>query len=403
MSNVTQIYSLVNGAVSDFLGTTGPRATDTTSFVDVGRTLDGIFTADDPYHGYDGFFGALVSRIAKTEIFVRLYNGNTRGVITDYIEFGAFVSRIYTQLASATSNPTWSVSNGQNPPTITPHSPYDVSTTVAVSQRIFGKRGTWSVEVNIPTVQIKTAFLNESQMASFIDSIYITISDSLNVQLEALENKAVNTAIANAIHNGQATNLLQVYNQENTGVSLTVSTCLKDLKFIAFSNKTIKDMRGYMKKMSGKYNSAGYKTHTPDDKSVLEVLGTYASSSAFFLESNSYHKELVELPGYREIPFWDSPGSGNNAIPTFEDVSTIDIKHLDIYNDEATPPVAVEIKQTGVIACLRDEDCVKAYFGQRRAWEEVNKRDESVVHGEKADIGYALEPKANCWVFYIAD
>ena len=401
MSNGTQIYSLVNGAGSDFLGTTGPRVTDTTSFVDLGRTLDGIFNEDNPYQGYDGFFGALVSRIAKTEIFVRLYEQNTRRVITDYIEFGAFVSRIYTTMVDATSNPTWSVSNGQNPPTITPHSPYDVSTTVAVSQKIFGKKGTWSVEINIPTVQIKSAFLNESQMGAFIDSIYMTISNSLSTQLEALENKAVNTAIANAIHNGQATNLLQVYNQESTGVSLTVSTCLKDLKFIAFANEQISNMRGYMKKMSGKYNSAGYKTFTPEGKSVLEVLTKFASASKFYLESNSYNSSLVALDGYQEVPYWDSPGQGS-AIPTFADISTIDIKNFDVYNS-GTPAVAVEVKQSGIIACLRDEDCIKAYFGQRRAWEEVNKRDETVVHGEKAEIGYALEPKANCWVFYIAD
>ena len=399
MSNVTQIYSLVNGAVSDFLGTTGPRVTDTTSFVDLGRTLDGIFNADNPYQGYDGFFGALVSRIAKTEIFVRLYEQNTRRVITDYIEFGAFVSRIYTTMPDAVANPTWSVSNGQNPPTLSPHSPYNVSGTVAVSQKIFGKKGTWSIEINIPIVQVKSAFLNESQMGAFIDSIYMTIANSLAVELEALENTAVNTAIANAIHNGQATNLLQVYNQENTGVSLTVSTCLKDLKFIAFSNKQIANMRGYMKKMSGLYNSAGYKTFTPEGKSVLEVLTEFASASKFYLESNSYNANLVALEGYQEVPYWQSPGT---TAYDFESSSTIDIKNFDVYNS-GSPAVAVEVKQSGVLACLRDEDCVKAYFGQRRAWEEVNKRDDTVVHGEKAEIGYALEPKANCWVFYIDD
>ena len=398
MSNVTQIYSIVNGAVSDFLGTTAARVTDTTSFVDLGRTLDGIFSADDPYHGYDGFFGALVSRIAKTEVFVRLYEQNTRRVITDYIEFGAFVSRIYTTMVDAVSNPTWSVSNGQNPPTLSPHSPYDVSTTVAVSQKIFGKKGTWSVEVNIPTVQIKTAFLNESQMGAFIDSIYMTISNSLAVQLEALENTAVNTSIADCIHNGNATNLLQVYNNEN-GVSLTVSTCLKNLKFIAFSNKEIDNMRGYMKKMSGLYNTAGYKTFTPEGKSILEVLTEFASASKYFLESNTYNANMVALDGYKEIPYWQSPGT--TAPMTFADASTIDIKNFDVYNS-GTPAVAQEIKQSGIIAFLRDEDNVKAYFGQRRTWEEVNKRDETVVHGEKAEIGYAVEPKANAWVFYIA-
>ena len=154
-----------------------------------------------------------------------------------------------------------------------------------------------------------------------------------------------------------------------------------------------------MKKMSGKYNSAGYKTFTPEGKSVLEVLTEFASASKFYLESNSYNANLVALEGYQEVPYWQSPGT---TAYDFESSSTIDIKNFDVYNS-GSPAVAVEVKQSGVLACLRDEDCVKAYFGQRRAWEEVNKRDDTVVHGEKAEIGYALEPKANCWVFYIDD
>ena len=62
MSNVTQIYSIVNAAVADFMGSYNVRAKDTTSFVDLGRSLGDLTTEADPYHGYDAFFGALVSR-----------------------------------------------------------------------------------------------------------------------------------------------------------------------------------------------------------------------------------------------------------------------------------------------------------------------------------------------------
>ena len=124
--------------------------------------------------------------------------------------------------------------------------------------------------------------------------------------MEALENLAVNTSMAACIHNSKATNLLAEYNLQvgTGGTSLTVSTCLKSLDFLAFANKTIDNVRGYMKKISGKYNVAGYKTFTPSEKAVVEVLTEFASASKFYLESNTYHDELVKMEGYTEVPFW---------------------------------------------------------------------------------------------------
>ena len=401
MGNVTQIYSIVNASVADFMGAYDVRVKDTTSFVDLGRALGDINTEADPYHGYDSFFGALCSRIAKTEVFVRLYEKAGRRVLTDYIDFGAFVQKIYTDLPDAVSNPVWSVSNGQNPPTISAADPYGVTTTIGVSALIYGKRGTWSIELKYPTVQIKEAFLSESAMMAFIDSIYVQISNSISTELEALENLAVNTSMAACIENSKATNLLYEYNQTvSAGNALTVATCLKSLDFLAFANKTIDNMRGYMKKMSAKYNVSGYKTFTPTDKAVLEVLTEFASASKFYLESNVYHSDLVTMEGYTEVPFWQS--SSDDGLPSFAEISKFSIKNVDVKKDAVTG-AAVEVSQSGVIAFLRDEDNVKAYFGDRNTWEIVNPRERTVTHGEHADLGYAVDPHANAWVFYIAD
>lgn len=402
MGNVSQIYSIVNGAVADIMGSYGVRVRDTSSFVDLGRTLGELNTEADPYHGYDSFFGALCSRIAKTEVFVRMYEKAERRVLTDLINFGAFVQKIYADMPDAVSNPVWSASNGQNPPTISQANPYGVTTTVAISSMIYGIRGTWSIELTYPTVQIKEAFLSESAMMAFIDAIYVRISNSIAEQLEAVENLAVNTSIANCIHNSKATNLLSAYNLQvgDGGTSLTVSTCLKSLDFLAFANKTIDNMRGYMKKMSTKYNVSGYKTFTPSDRAILEVLTDFASASKFYLESNTFHDELVKMEGYTEVPYWQS--SSTSGVPTFAEISKVSIKNTGVYANENTGE-AIEVAQTGIIAFLRDEENVKAYFGDRNTWEVVNPRNRTVTHGEHADVGYAVDPHANAWVFYIAN
>ena len=395
MGNVTQIYGLVNDAVSDFLGSTAVRAKDTTSFVDLGRTLGEIHSADNPYAGYDSFYGALAARITKTEVFTRLYQKANRGVITDYITFGAFVQRVYAELPNAVSNPAWEISNGQNPPTITSKSPYDVNTTINVTTLIFGKRGTWSVEVKMPYHQIKEAFLSEAAMQAFIDAVYIQISTKMNIDMEALESLAVNTGMALCLHNGKASNLLALYNAQLPAgaTALTVDTCRTSLDFLAFSNKFIDNMRGYMKKPSRKYNVAGYATFTDTDRARLDVLTDFASASKFYLESNTFHDELVRMEGYNEVPYWQGEGTGAGF--DFAESSKIHVQ-----NDKIAETA---IEQGGIIAFLRDEDFCKAYFGDLYSWEVANVRERSTNHGEQADTGYAVEPHANAWVFYIAN
>jgi len=395
MGNITQIYGLVNDAVSDFLGSTAVRAKDTTSFVDLGRTLGEIHSADNPYAGYDSFYGALAARITKTEVFTRLYQKANRGVITDYITFGAFVQRVYAELPNAVSNPAWEISNGQNPPTITSKSPYDVNTTINVTTLIFGKRGTWSVEVKMPYHQIKEAFLSEAAMQAFIDAVYIQISTKMNIDMEALESLAVNTGMALCLHNGKASNLLALYNAQLPAgaTALTVDTCRTSLDFLAFSNKFIDNMRGYMKKPSRKYNVAGYATFTDTDRARLDVLTDFASASKFYLESNTFHDELVRMEGYNEVPYWQGEGTGAGF--DFAESSKIHVQ-----NDKIAETA---IEQGGIIAFLRDEDFCKAYFGDLYSWEVANVRERSTNHGEQADTGYAVEPHANAWVFYIAN
>ena len=392
MGNVTQIYSIVNASVADVLGSYAPRAKDTTSFVDLGRSL-----ADA--QKTDAFFGALACRIAKTVEFVRLYQKNERRVLTDLQEFGAYVQKVYAELPDAVSNPVWAVSNGQNPPTITQSDPYGITTTVNITTKIFGKRGTWAIEIVRPTKQIKEAFLNESAMMAFIDAIYLTVENSYNIEVEALENLAVATAIAESLQNSKATNLLADYLSENTSSTLTADTCLQDVGFLAYANKRISEVRSFMSKPSKLFNVAQYTTFTPDEKCVTEILTAFANASRFYLRSNAFNEELVSLDKYTEVPYWQGPGTSY----AFDDCACIKITNFDVKHDTSNPPVAQTVTGTGILAFVRDEEYVKAYFGERDTWELPNPRNQTVSHGEQADIGYAVDPHANGWVFYIAD
>ena len=391
--NVNQIYGIVNDTAADVLGKYAPRVKDTASFVSLGKQLSDMKLLDP-------FYGALASRITKTVVFVRSYERASRRVISDIQSFGAFVQKVYTDApVSASSNPVWSLSNGSNPPTITPASPYDISTTVNVTTLLYGEKGTWAVEIVKPTKQIKGSFLDEASMAAFIDGINLTVENSYEIYAEGLENLAVATAIANAIENGCATDVLQVYNNSGVGVSLTASVALASPDFLATLAESVKNKLPYLKKPSTKHNPAGYMTFTPEDAMITEVLTPVMTAIDVKLKATSYHDDLVSLPGFSEIPYWQSPGTSD----AFEDCSTIDIKHVDIKNNGATPPVAVEIKKKYILAVVRDEEACKAYFGDRDTWELPNPRQKSIVHGEDCETGYAVDSHANIWVFYMGE
>lgn len=380
---VSQIKNIINDSVKDALGkTNGVTQVDTTDVVSMGKAIA-------QYNLYEGFFGALVNRIVRTVIFVRTYEGSSRSVLRDEHEYGAFIQKVYYTMPEAVDNPTWDIPDGNGD--YKQASPYDVEGTIAVSALIYGGKGTWSIEIVRPVEQIKTAFMDESSMMSFIDGIYLTVENAFKFEEERLVSQAVNTAMASVLDGGsnaQKRNLLAEYNRLYTQ-SLTVDTALVSADFLKYASKEINRTIENMGKMSTIYNNGGYNTFTSKDKMVVELLSEFATATDMYLQSDTFHDELTKLPNFERVPFWQSSGKTF----AFADCSKIDIDHDDFTN---------AVTQAGIIGFVHDIENVACYFGGRRSWELFNPRSEVIVHGEKAEKGYAVDNNANAVVFYIA-
>ena len=376
---VEQIKNIVNDSVKDALGKNySVTKVETSDVVSMGKAISS-------FNAYEGFFGALVNRIVKTVYFVRTYNGSSRSVLRDEHEYGAFVQKVYYNLPDAVDNPTWTIPDGNGD--YTQASPYAVDDSIGVSALIYGGKGTWSIEIVRPIEQIKSAFLDTSSMAAFIDGIYLTVENAFKLEEERLVAQAVNTAMADALDGGIARNLLAEYNDKYSQ-SLTVATALVSADFLRFASKEINRTVDNMGKMSTVFNKAGYPTFTSRDNMVVEMLAEFASASDMYLQSDTFHDELTALPNYEKVPFWQSSGKNFD----FNTCSSINIEHDDLDAD---------ISQSGIICFIHDVENVAAYFGSRRSWELVNPRSEVVVHGEKAEKGYAVDRHANAEVFYL--
>ena len=135
--------------------------------------------------------------------------------------------------------------------------------------------------------------------------------------------------------------------------------------------------------MSTVFNVNGYETFTEEGNLVVEMLAEFAKATDMYLQADTFHNELVSLPNYEEVPFWQT--SGSNPSFVFDDTSKINIEH-----DE--------------LALNADDiENVAAYFGRRTTWEHWNKRDEVMIHGDKVRKGFAVDKNANGIVFYMAE
>lgn len=387
MAIVKQIFNIVNDAVKDALGNTaGLTQVNTSDVVSLGKAISS-------YDAYEQFYKSLTNRIVKTIYFVRTYKGSPRSVLRDEHEYGAFVQKVYYEMPTATANPTYAIGKDEG---YKQQSPYDVEAVINVSSLIFGSQGTWTIEIIRPEEQIKTAFLSESNMMSFIDGIYTQVQNTFALEEERLVALAVNTSIANSINGKKARNLLAEYNTQNPTETLTVGTCLRNADFLKYATKEINRTISNMAKMSTVYNVDNYPTFTTKDKLVIEMLTEFDSAAKTYLQADTFHKELVSLPNFEAVPYWQS--SGKNFL--FEDCSKISLKGDNLITDEN---LTGEVVQGGIICFLHDIENVACYFGNKKTWELYNPRSEVYIHGEKARKGYAVDGHANSYVFYIAE
>lgn len=387
MALITQIPNIVNDAVADALGKNAAITNlETTDFVSMGKAIA-------QFDAYEGFFKSLANRIVRTVYFVRTYNGSDRKILRDEHEYGAFVQKVYYSNVQATDNPTYDYSGTDG--AFNQQSPFDVEQTVTVEAMVYGGKGTWTLEIVRPIAQIMSAFTDESAMLAFIDGMYTYVNNQFKLEEERLVATAANTAMASCINGGKARNLLSEYNTAHAGATLTVAQALESADFLKYASKEISRAIENMGKMSTVFNVDGYETFTDKDNMVVEMNTEFAKASDMYLQADTFHNELVALPGFTSVPFWQTSGTAF----AFADTSSIAITHDDFITEDN---VDGEVEQTGIICFLHDIENVAAYFGRRRTWEMYNPRAEVINHGEKAEKGFAVDNHANAMVFYIA-
>lgn len=382
---ITQVHELVNSITSEILGESGIIQEDLSNVVDVGTQ---IFDAN----AVDAYVRKLVNQVGKMIFVNRTYSGIVPSVLMDGWEYGSVVEKIRAELPEATENESWQLQNG------TSYDP-NVFYQPKVEVKFFNSKVTFEVPVSIAEKQVKQSFQNGEQLNSFVSMIYNEVDKSMTIKTDELIMRTIDNFIAETIHSAynleglntksttNAVNLLKLYN-DKFGTSLTASECITNPEFIRFASYTMGIYQNRLGRISRLFNIEKQARFTPADKLHIILLNDFVKSADAYLQSDTYHKELVKLPNASVVPYWQ--GSGENY--SFEDISKINIK--DASGD------TVEV--TGILGVMFDHEALGVANLDRRVTTNYNPKAEFFTNWYKFDAGYFNAFDENFVVFFVA-
>lgn len=380
---VTQIYSLVNSAVTEIIGTENVLKEDLTNVVDIGKE---IFSADS----VDNYVKKLVNHIGKVIFVDRVYSGGVPSVLMDSWEFGSVLEKISADMPIATENDSWKLTNGED------YSP-DIFYQPSVSAKFFNSKVTFEIPMSFTEKQVKESFSNATQLNGFISMLFNSVDKAMTVKLDALIMRTINNMTAETLvaelgtdftkSGVKAVNLLTEFNAEY-GTTLTADKAMKNADFIRFASYTLNLYKDRMSKISTLFNVGGKERFTPNDMLHIVLLSDFASATNVFLASDTYHNEMVALPNYESVPYWQ--GSGKDY--SFGEVSKINVKTAS----------KTDVEISGILGVMFDRDAIGVTNLDRRVTSNYNPKAEFYTNFYKFDCGYYNDLNENYVVFFIA-
>lgn len=390
--DITQVATLVNSVNQEIIGESAILKEDLSNVVDVGKA---IFDATS----YDKYVNALVDHIGRVIFVDRKYSGSLASLYRDNWEYGAVMEKIYvTDLPVAIENDTWKLQNG------TSYDP-NVFTQPSVAAKFYNKKTTFEVDLSIADIQVRSAFDSATQLNAFISMLMNSVDTAINIRLEGLSERVINTLIANTFNDDipdldvsktgiKAVNLLKLYNDQFTPATpLTVANCMYNAEFIRFAALIIAKYSERLKKVSTLFNCGGLVRFTPADKQHIILLSDFVAAAGSYLQSDTYHNEFTALPKAITVPYWQ--GSGTDY--SFDSISKV---HVDIV-DPSDATKTIEVNLPGVLGVIFDHDAAGITNDKRRVTSNYNAKAEFTNMFYKQDANYFVDLNENAVVFFV--
>lgn len=354
----TQIASLVNAAYSI---ATGSADISTLALEDF---CDGGTAALESRGLRDKFTGALIGQMAKNWFIDSSYRSQLNDPwFTEESEYGAIIQMISVTAPQVHDAENWQdFTDGDTIGTYTLHLP-------SVSTKYFTYQDAYQLDVAIQSGQLNQAFKNASELAAFINYIYMVVDNALIAHTEDMQMLNVCSFMAHKINYTKGlnptgihkVNLIKAYCDETGTSSMTADAALNDADFLRWACGEIDRYNRLFKRQTSLFNTDGAVRFTPDDRKVFQLLSYFRTRLETTAYSTTYRDEWVKLPKYQEVDFWQ--GTGDDL--SFNSVSSIDVS-IDgsISGHETSSGTPEEITQTGIVGLIADmwaaPHCIKS-------------------------------------------
>ena len=383
---VKQIADLMNKVTGEILGKSDIILEDLSNVVDVGTEIFNVSSIDN-------YVKTLVNHIGKVIFVNRPYSGGAPSVLMDGWEYGSVLEKIRADIPEAEENPSWALEDG------TTYN-QDIFKKPSVSVKFFNSKTTFEIPYSFTERQVKESFSNAEQLNAFLSMLYAAVDKSLTVKMDALIMRTINNATATTLHEAfptgaysenstvRAVNLLHLYKAVHPTATTTAENFLYDLDFLKFASRQISLVKSRMTKISSLYNIGKKECFTPDDMAHLILLSDFAKSTETYLQSSTFHDELVKLPSYEEVPYWQASGEAYD----FGVVSEVNV----------TTAAGDQVEASGIIGVLFDRDALGVANMDRRVTTHYNAKGEFFNNWYKFDAGYFNDFNENFVVFFVA-
>lgn len=386
---VQQIYSFVNSMSQEILGQSAVVNEDLSNIVDIGKE---IFDATQ----VENAARTLVDHIGKVMFVIRPYDGAAPSVYRDAWEYGSVLEKIQADIPEAQENESWELENNES---------YDqnVYKKPNISAKFFNSKTTFEIQQSITDIQLRSAFDSATQMNSYGSMIADSMQKSLSIKLDGMVMRAINNAIAATINNEftggsglnngsgvRVINLLKLYNTNNS-TSYTLAQAILVPDFIRYCTYMISLYTERMSKISSLFNLGGKVRYTPKSLQHLVLLADFAEASKIYLQSSTYHDDMVKLKSFETVPYWQGSGTAYGIDQTSKVYNTIKV-------GDSTQTVQV----AGVLGVLFDHDALGVSNLNQRVTSHYNAKAEFTNTWYKADCSYFNDFNENVIVFVAA-
>lgn len=387
---VNQIYTILNDIMTEVTGgnvavedapDTPIVQEDLSNIVDIGTQ---VFNNN----WRDKYVAAMINRIGR-EVFVdRSYEGYAPSVLRDSWEYGSIMSKTRCKIFDAKANPSWSLSSGQtvNQFEFTPPD---------VIQKFYNTKVGWQIDCSFTEVQLRQSFTSAAAMNRFYSMIENRIAQSMTIYTDSLVMRTLNNFIAEKLYASNGViDLLAGYNA-TLDSPITAADAMLDKNFLRYAALQIKLYVERFRAPSVNFNIAddddGNVTFTPRDFAHLVLHSDLAAGMEVYLESDTYHNDLVKIGDYEKVPFWQSQGDGYQLATT----SRIDVK---LASDNTHT-----INRNYIIGVLFDRDALGVLNDNRRTTSAYNANGEYWTNFYKVDTSYFNDLAENGIIFVLGN